>query len=121
MSKGIPHSVYTTPRDFRVADGKLGVSAPDTLSRLADDLDVSDHGILLFLVGKKGRAIHPPKISIDPLNGKLDVLEIVTHARYIRRLHTGCASANTFARHFSGTAPGVSTSTSTPSNSLTSN
>ena len=121
VCNGVSHAINAAPGNFRVARREIRMTAPYALRGLADDLDIPDHRILLFLAGKESGPVHTRKIAADTPNRAVDMPEIVPHPQDRILFHTGCASASTFSRIVSGSAPGVSTSTSMPSNSLSSN
>ncbi len=96
---------------LRIPLHELEESESDATARLADDLDTADRRILNELVSREFLGVHPGQVVCDPIGRSHNVREVVGKPRLA---HTGTAVETTASRKLSGSAPGVTTSTSTP-------
>lgn len=91
--------------------GKGGISTLNIPSRLTDDLDITDHGVLGFLILQETCFAHRGNILRDSLYCLEHVAQIIRHPKPRAFTHTGTASSNTLSRYLAGRDLGVRTST----------
>src|SRR5471032_408235 len=77
VSHGIAHLTSERKGQRRVRGRKFRVVHLDVMASLADDLDVSDHGVLGHLVLHELLLVHVDGVSLDAPNSLRNVLKIV--------------------------------------------
>jgi hypothetical protein len=114
VGHSIAHQVDVGPGNVGVLRRVIGMMTFDVSGGFAQDLDIADHRVLLFLAGEKSRFVQVCRVAFDPLNGLQDMMEILRQPLRVGFAHTGTASRNTRSRQLIGSALGVNTSTGTP-------
>ena len=76
----VSHRVHDLPGNVIVLRSELRSHTLDVVRRLADDLDVADHGVLHPFVVQERHLIHVRCLAVDAFDGFEDVPEVVRGA-----------------------------------------
>ena len=104
----VTHLIGESQGQIRVSRRVLGEVVFDVVAGLADDLEVTDHGILNHLILQELHFVHIFGVAIDALDGLKNMAQVIRQPLFVAA-HMGSASASTVARNLSGSAFGVRT------------
>jgi len=77
----VAHGVHEYPGYFGVSLGIIRVATLNVARCLANNLEVSDHGILSFFIVKKFNFRHVFNIAVNPLNRFDDMPEVIGNSQ----------------------------------------
>ena len=116
MGQCIAHFVGNPPWHLWMFLCELRVMKINISACLADDLEISDHGILGLGIFKKLHLGHVLDLKVNSSDCFQNVSQIFRHTQLACFAHTSSASDSICSRQLSGRALGVNTSTGMPSN-----